>query len=163
MVKNGNFRSLLLKLIFADQLAHLPPSPVEASSGHKWKFKIAIFKANIGRSTGRSTPPLADISPSTGILWSRMVISHCYCGSSYWQMKWQIHPYPIKHRSLEYCYTEIGRSTPQSTIDPLSTTTPKWQIYPPSVQCIMGCILWDVFGSHSGLLKRKSEFAFISE
>ena len=35
----------------------------------------------------------------------------------------------------------IGRSTGRST---------------PKVQCIMGCILWDVFGSHCGFFKERS-------
>ena len=31
------------------------------------------------------------------------------------------------------------------------------------VQCIMGCLLWDVIGSHCGFFKKRWEFAFISE
>ena len=44
----------------------------------------------------------------------------------------------------------IGRSTGRST--------PHLQL-----QCIMGCILWDVFGSHCGFFKKRWEFTFISE
>ena len=41
-----------------------------------------------------------------------------------------------------------GRSTGKST--------------PTYTQGIMGCILWDVFVSHCGFLKKRWEFAFIS-
>ena len=44
---------------------------------------------------------------------------------------------------------QIGRSTGRSP--------------PTSVQCIMECLLWDVFGSHCGFCKKRWEFAFISE
>ena len=54
MVNNGNRTFLLLELIWADQLADLPP--VEASSGQEWHFHISTVRAHIGRSTGRSTP-----------------------------------------------------------------------------------------------------------
>ena len=43
---------------------------------------------------------------------------------------------------------DLGRSVSRST------TTPK---------CIMGYILWDVFGSHFGFCKKRWEFPFISE
>ena len=36
-------------------------------------------------------------------------------------------------------------------------------IPPHTVQGIMGCILWDVFASHCGFLKKRWEFAFISQ
>ena len=55
VVKNGNFRFLLLKLMQADQVRRSNP-PVEASSGQEWKFQISIVKAHVGRSSGRSTP-----------------------------------------------------------------------------------------------------------
>ena len=32
--------------------------PVEASSGKEWQLKTSIVKAHIGRSVGRSTPPI---------------------------------------------------------------------------------------------------------
>ena len=88
VVKNANFRFLLLNLIWADQLAYL--TPIKASSGKEWQFVISIVKAHIGRSSGRSA--------------------------------WHIYP-------------------PQLNIDALHTITP-------NLQCIMGYILWDVFGSH---------------
>ena len=77
-----------------------------------------------------------------------MKISHSYCYSSYSQINWQIYPPSqlstddlsnvtqnladlppsIQHRCLEYCYTKLGRSTgrstPQSSIDALTTITP---------------------------------------
>ena len=56
MVKNGNFRFLLLELILADQLADLPPPPVEASSGQEWQFEISTVRTHFGRSAGRSSP-----------------------------------------------------------------------------------------------------------
>ena len=56
MVKNGNFTFLLLEFILADQLADLPL--VQASSGQEWQFHISTVRAHIGRSTGRSTPPV---------------------------------------------------------------------------------------------------------
>ena len=45
----------MLEFILADQVADLPP-PVETCSGQEWQFQIAIVKAHIGTSTGRSTP-----------------------------------------------------------------------------------------------------------
>ena len=42
-----------VRVILTDQLAYLPP--IEACSGQEWQFKIAIVKANIGRSTDWST------------------------------------------------------------------------------------------------------------
>ena len=69
--KNGNFRFLFLKVIQADQVADLNP-PVEASSGQEWKFQISIFKAHIGRSSGRSK------HPGRGIQWPRMAILDFY-------------------------------------------------------------------------------------
>ena len=60
----------------------------------------------------------------------------------------------------------------------LPSSGPKWQFtflllefiladqladLPPSVQCILGCLLWDVIGSHCGFFKKRWEFAFISE
>ena len=53
MVKNGNFTFVLLELILADQLADLPPPPVEACSGQEWQFHISTVRAYIWRSTGR--------------------------------------------------------------------------------------------------------------
>ena len=41
----------------ADQLADLPPL-VEASSGQEWQFYFSTVRAHIGRSTGKSTPPV---------------------------------------------------------------------------------------------------------
>ena len=86
VAKNGNFRFLLLQVIQADQLADLPP-PVEASSVQEWQFQIAIVTGHIGRSTGRFSP-----TPSSGIYWSRMAISDCYCYRSYRQINWQMYP-----------------------------------------------------------------------
>ena len=40
VTKNGNLRFILLELILADQLADLPPTPIEASSGQEWQFDI---------------------------------------------------------------------------------------------------------------------------
>ena len=60
MVKNCNFRFLLLDFILADELADLPP--VKASSGQKCQYDISTVRAHIGRSPGRSTP-----SPGRGI------------------------------------------------------------------------------------------------
>ena len=44
---------------------------------------------------------------------------------------------------------DLGRSASRST-----PTHPK---------CIMGYLLWDVFGSHFGFFKKTQEFPFISE
>ena len=35
-------------------------------------------------------------------------------GAHFWQICWQIYPPSTDHRCLEYCYTKLGRSTPQS-------------------------------------------------
>ena len=47
---------LLLELILADKVADLPPAV--ASSGQEWQYEISTVRAHIGRSTGRSTPPV---------------------------------------------------------------------------------------------------------
>ena len=60
MVKNGDFTFLLLELILADQLADLIP-PLGAFSGLEWQFHISTVRAHIGRSTGRSNPPIGGI------------------------------------------------------------------------------------------------------
>ena len=61
MVKNdGNFIFLLLELILADQQADLPPGR-DHSSGQEWQYEISTVRAYIGRSTGRSTPPITGI------------------------------------------------------------------------------------------------------
>ena len=48
----------------ADQLADLPTPAVESSSGQDWQFEISTIRANIERSTGRSTllPPVESSS-----------------------------------------------------------------------------------------------------
>ena len=88
VVKNGNFRFILLELILADQLADLP-LPQRHLVAKNGNFQITIVRAHIGRSTGRSTPPIeassgqewqfeiytvrVHIGPQ-GIQWSRMAI-----------------------------------------------------------------------------------------
>ena len=52
-------------------------------------------------------------------------------------------PLVLKSSGQDWQLADLGRSTP-----------PK---------CIMGCILWDVFGSHFGFFKKRWEFPFISE
>ena len=112
----------------ADQLADLLPH--RSASGSEWQFQILTVWAHIGRSTGRSTPPvnlpvdlngnfrfllfeliladqLADLPPPCSVIeWSRMVISHFYCWSSYWQMMcqiyWQIYPPPPVSAQMRY-------------------------------------------------------------
>ena len=71
VVKNDNFICVWLQLIFADEVAYLPPL-VWASSGEEWWFYNSTFRAHIGRWTGRSTP-------SSSFYWSLMVILHLYC------------------------------------------------------------------------------------
>ena len=41
VTKNGNLRFILLELILADQLADLPPTPIEACSGQEWQSEIS--------------------------------------------------------------------------------------------------------------------------
>ena len=53
-------------------------------------------------------------------------------------------PKRIENRCLEYHYTKLGRWTPH-------------------MQCIMGYILWDAFGSHFGFSQKRWEFPVISE
>ena len=52
---------LLLELILADQLADLPFLLV-VSSGQEWQYEISTVRAHIGRSTGRSSPPVVSSS-----------------------------------------------------------------------------------------------------
>ena len=73
-----------------------------------------------------------------------------YCLKSYWQMKWQI-------------YWQIYPSWYWHLVVKNGNFTFMLADLPPSMQCIMGCILWDVFGSHFGFFKKRWEFAFISE
>ena len=56
---NGNLRFSLFELILEDQLADLPPG--RSASGSEWQFQIFIVRAHMGRSTGRSTPPWVDL------------------------------------------------------------------------------------------------------
>ena len=101
---------------------------------------------------------------ATDTLWSRMAISHCYwhlvvkncnftllltsCGQE-WQFhiatdicgqEWQFHI----ATDILWSRMAIGRSVQQ--------------IYPS--KCIMGYILWDVFGSHFGFFKKKVGISF---
>ena len=120
------FRFILLELILArHQLADLPLP----CRGIQWlqngNFQIATVRVHIGRSTGRSTPPIeassgqngnfqiatvrvsywqiqwltgrsAPFRTCRGIQWSGMAILDLYCQSSYWQINWQIYP-PQRH------------------------------------------------------------------
>ena len=54
----------------------------------------------------------------------------------------------------------LGRWTPQ-TNPQIGRLTYFHQWQPP--KCIMGYILWDVFGSHFGFFKKRWKFPFISE
>ena len=47
---DSNFRCLLLELILADRLAHLPP--IVASSGQEWQCDISTVSPQSGRSSG---------------------------------------------------------------------------------------------------------------
>ena len=111
------FRLLLLEYILPNQLAdlHLPQRHLVAKNGN---FQIATVRVHIGKSTGRSTPPIeassgqqwqfeiytvrAHIGPQ-GIQWLRMAILDLYCQSSYWQIQWP---------------TGNIQIYPQSTVDP---------------------------------------------
>ena len=115
-----------------------------------------------------ATPNLADL------------LADFYCESSYRQIKWQIYPPPQlsidpmntaapnladlptqvqAYNGEEWPFqisivkAHIGRSSGRFAC----------QIYPPVVQCIMRCILWDAFGSHLGFFKKRWGFAFNSE
>ena len=72
-------RFLLLELILADQLADLPPPPVEASSGQEWQYQISTVRVHIGRSTGKYISPflllqlilahqMADLPPTVRVI-----------------------------------------------------------------------------------------------
>ena len=52
----GNFRFLLLEIILADQLAGLTPS--RSASGSEGQFQISTVRDHIGISTSRSTLPV---------------------------------------------------------------------------------------------------------
>ena len=158
VVKNGNFTLLLLELIQARSISRLT-SPLLAiywsrmvishcycqssywsikwqisqqiyhlllaSSRQEWQFYISVVKAHIGRSSGRSTPC------SSSIQWSRMVISHCYCQSSYWPIKQQIYPLILTSSHQEWQFhiatvrAHIGRSSGRS---PSRSTTCYWHL-----------------------------------
>ena len=134
-------------------------------------LEYCLGTAHIGRSTGRSTPhimhlvakngncrfvllkliladELADLPPSRSASsseWSFLIsIVKAHAGRS----NWQIYPLVLTSSGQEW-----------QLADPPQVCQ---QIYPP-VQCIMGYILWDVFGSHFGFFKKRWEFPFISE
>ena len=156
LVKNGNFTLLL------------------TSTGQEWQFHIAtdIYWSRMAIShyychllvkNGnftlllRSTGPEWQFDIATDIYWSRMAISHCY-----WHLlvkngnftllltstgqEWQFHI----ATDIYWSQMAISRCTPRSA----SRSTPK---------CIMGYILWDVFSSHFGFLKKRWEFPLICE
>ena len=132
--------------------------PVNASSGQEWQFHISIVKSHIGRSTGISTP----IKSSSGKEWQfKISIVEAYIGRSSGRSAWFIYLPSIEHRCLPYHYTKLGRSTGRST--PLKLSIDALHTITPNLQCIMGYILWDVFGSHFGFFKRGWEFPVISE
>ena len=188
MVKNGNFTVLLLELILADEVADLPPS-ILASSGQESQFYISTVRAHIGRwsgrSTGRSTPQYWHLVVKNGnftflllelILADEVADLPPILASN--GQEWQFHISTVRAHIGRWSGWSTGRSTFQywhlmvkngnftfllleliladKVADVLADL---W----PSVQCIMGCLLWDVIDSHCGFCKKRWEFAFISE
>ena len=111
---NGNFRFLLFKLIWADQLADLPP----CRSASDWQFQISTVRVHIADQ-------LTDLPP----------------------YNWHL---VVKNGNFAFLLLEFI----------LADQLPD---LPPKLQCIMGCILWDIFGSHCGFFKKRWEFAFTSK
>ena len=70
------------------------PSLVLTSNGQAWQFHIATVTAYLGRSTGRSTPP----------------IKH-RCLEYHYTKLGRSTPLSIEHRCLEYHYTKLDRPT----------------------------------------------------
>ena len=121
VAKNGNFRFLLLKLIYRQISSQIySPSPVETSSGQECQFQISIVKAHIGRSSGRYTPQQRHLVATNGNFQNIVV------KNPYRQMKWQIYP-PCKrnlvakngHFQISIVKAHIGRSAGRST--------PRWR------------------------------------
>ena len=69
VVKNGDITFLQLELILADELADI-------------YITICTVRGHIGRSTGRSNPP---VQASSGQEWQ----FHISTVSPYWQINWQ--------------------------------------------------------------------------
>ena len=116
--------------------------------GKNGNFYISIVKAHIGRSSGRSTPWWRHLVGKNGNFYISIVKAHIGRSSGRSTpidassgQEWQFYISIVK--------AHIGRSSGRST--------------PHRVQGIMGCILWDVSGSHCGFFKKRWEFAFISE
>ena len=71
-------RFILLELIVADQLAHLPL--VVASSGQEWQYDISTVRAHIQRPTGISAPTVEASSARhhgmyiMGCIWQPLLI-----------------------------------------------------------------------------------------
>ena len=135
-----------------DLLADLPPTieyrclpycytklgrstPQRSASAYEWQFHLSIVTAHIGRSTGRSTP-----SPQPSIDALHTVTPNL---ADLPQICWQIYPQEASsgqewQLQISVVTAHIGRST--------------GRCFP---QCIMGYILWDVFGRHFGFFKKR--------
>ena len=86
-------RFLLLELILADQVADLPSSPLEASSGQEWQYEISTVRVHIVRSPNQE--------------WQYEIST---VRASYWQINWQI------YITISTVRAHSGRSSGRSTL-----------------------------------------------
>ena len=134
-------------------------------------LEYCLGTAHIGRSTGRSTPHIMHLVAKNGNC--RFVLLKLILADELADL-----PPSRSASSSEWSFlisivkAHAGRSTGRSTpwYWHLVVKNGNWQIPPqvcqqiyPPVQCIMGYILWDVFGRHFGFFKKRWEFPFISE
>ena len=77
-----------------------------------------------------------------------MAILHCYCESSYWQIKWQIYPSVLVSSGQEWQFhiatarahigRSSGRSTGRSTPQLLASSGQEWQFLISTVRAHIG-------------------------
>ena len=169
VVKNGNFTLLL------------------TSSGQKWQFHIAtdIYWSKMAIShcywyllvkNGNFTLLLTSSGQkwqfhiATDIYWSKMAISHCYW--HLWSRMAMTHCYwhLVVHSDNAHCYLHLLIKNGKVTLL-LTSSGQEWQLADVLLdlladlphKCIMGYILYNVFGSHVGFLKKRWEFLVICE
>ena len=125
------------------QIWQIYPRSASRCTPHYWHLV-----AKLGRSTLDLPADVPPILTSSGQIWQIYPRSAGRCTPQLTSsgQEWQF--------QVSIVTAHISRSTGRSTPTTPSTHTNK---------CIMGYILWDVFGSHFGFFKKRWEFSFISE
>ena len=91
MAKNGNFRLAIVSGHIGRSTGTCNTHPKQrhlvAKNGN---FRLLLLQVKYRQINWQIYPP------GSGIYWSRMAISDCYCYRSYRQIKWQINTHPKK-------------------------------------------------------------------